>query len=449
MKITLRRVCICIALIYLAFSAYATYIVFFKTKAVNRIQRVTKKGKGSVPQTAGPNHLKDVLSVEDGEWNPWEEDEKKSTLSPKDQNVILKNIKDYPSEKKEQYFKVQIWGKAAIGLYLWEHILEGQLNPSDPTAQWRIGNLHLGKIHFSFYTGPSVVPKYLPLDSTFVVLVLNGREEQKISYAIQWLQHVKSLVQTRKILHVAVVLLGSEQCNNDWIRVYLRQNGGFIDLLFLVYDSPWVNGRDIFQWPLGVATYRGFPIVSPDNLLLNSERPYLCNFLGTIYKNSSRETLLSVMREKQLEKHCIIAAREEWLPQETSESLKRYQNSLMNSDLTLCPVGINTESYRIYEACSCGSVPVVEDIMTPGNCGNSALNQNPPLQLLKLMKAPFIFLKDWRTLPEVFEKEKKMSLQAKNIRRKKLVEWYNNFKHNLKELFTEKLEQTVFLKDSR
>ncbi|KAG2459985.1 RXLT1 xylosyltransferase, partial [Polypterus senegalus] len=302
---------------------------------------------------------------------------------------------------------------------------------------------------FSFYTGPSVVPKYLPLDSTFVVLVLNGREEQKISYAIQWLQHVKSLVQTRKILHVAVVLLGSEQCNNDWIRVYLRQNGGFIDLLFLVYDSPWVNGRDIFQWPLGVATYRGFPIVSPDNLLLNSERPYLCNFLGTIYKNSSRETLLSVMREKQLEKHCIIAAREEWLPQETSESLKRYQNSLMNSDLTLCPVGINTESYRIYEACSCGSVPVVEDIMTPGNCGNSALNQNPPLQLLKLMKAPFIFLKDWRTLPEVFEKEKKMSLQAKNIRRKKLVEWYNNFKHNLKELFTEKLEQTVFLKDSR
>ena len=56
------------------------------------------------------------------------------------------------------------------------------------------------------------------------------------------------------VSHVAVVLLGSEQCTNDWISPYLRRHGGFVDVLFLVYDSPWVNDKDVFQWPLGVAT---------------------------------------------------------------------------------------------------------------------------------------------------------------------------------------------------
>lgn len=88
-----------------------------------------------------------------------------------------------------------------------------------------------------------------------LVLVLNGREQQKVSYSMRWLEHVHSLVQSHTVSHVAVVLLGNEQCNNDWIGPYLKRNGGFVDLLFLVYDSPWVNDKDVFQWPLGVATY--------------------------------------------------------------------------------------------------------------------------------------------------------------------------------------------------
>lgn len=107
----------------------------------------------------------------------------------------------------------------------------------------------------SFYTGPAVVQGHIPLDTDSVVLVLNGREQQKISYSIQWLQHVQTLVQAHTISKVAVVLLGSEQCTNDWISPYLRRSGGFVDLLFLVYDSPWINDKDVFQWPLGVATY--------------------------------------------------------------------------------------------------------------------------------------------------------------------------------------------------
>lgn len=88
-----------------------------------------------------------------------------------------------------------------------------------------------------------------------LVLVLNGREQQKVSYSTRWLEHVQTLVLSNTVSHVAVVLLGNEHCNNDWIGPYLKRNGGFVELLFLVYDSPWVNDKDVFQWPLGVATY--------------------------------------------------------------------------------------------------------------------------------------------------------------------------------------------------
>ena len=108
---------------------------------------------------------------------------------------------------------------------------------------------------FSFYTGPAVVQGHVPQDMNSLILVLNGREQQKVSYSTRWLEHVQAMVQSHTVSHVAVVLLGNEHCNNNWISPYLKRNGGFVDLMFLVYDSPWVNDKDVFQWPLGVATY--------------------------------------------------------------------------------------------------------------------------------------------------------------------------------------------------
>lgn len=106
----------------------------------------------------------------------------------------------------------------------------------------------------SFITGPAVVPGYFSVDVNNVVLILNGREKAKVFYATQWLLYVQNLVQTQKIQHVAVVLLGNEHCNNEWIKQFLKRNGGFVELLFVIYDSPWINDMDVFQWPLGVAT---------------------------------------------------------------------------------------------------------------------------------------------------------------------------------------------------
>ncbi|XP_029289318.1 ribitol-5-phosphate xylosyltransferase 1 isoform X1 [Cottoperca gobio] len=437
MKIPKRKLFLLIIFAYVAFSLYAAYSVFFSTKVISRVHRVVKKETvlGGVRDggAVGPLLARD--------WNPWEDEQVdyNSALTKK-RDAFKQHLGEIDKNKPKRY-RVQIWGKAAIGLYLWEHILEGPLNPTDKIAQWRVGELQSGKIDFSFYTGPAVVQGHVPLDMNSLVLVLNGREQEKVSYSIRWLEHAQALVKSHTVSHVALVLLGNEHCNNDFIAPYLKRNGGFVDLLFVVYDSPWVNDKDVFQWPLGVATYRQFPMIRPNAQLITSNRQYLCNFLGTVYKNSSRETLMQVLKKSELDEECITTAREKWLPQETADSLRRYQNALAQSELTLCPVGINSECYRIYEACSYGSVPVVEDVLTPGTC---AAGSSSPLRLLKAAGAPFIFISDWKELPAILERERGMSQEQRVDRRRRLLEWYANFRQQMKERFTEVIEETFF-----
>ncbi|XP_028814418.1 ribitol-5-phosphate xylosyltransferase 1 [Denticeps clupeoides] len=441
MRLLLRRnvALLLLACGYVAFSLYAAYSVFFGRGLVSRVHRVVKKG--AAPNPGGPEPRRPP--AEGGEdWNPWADDELAAEINVQQKRRdAFRERQQLIDKSRPRRYKVQIWGKAAIGLYLWEHILEGALTATDKTGQWREGEIQSGKINFSFYTGPAVVQGHVPLDTDSVVLVLNGREQQKISYSTQWLQYVQALVQAHTVSHVAVVLLGSERCTNDWISPYLRRHGGFVDVLFLVYDSPWVNDKDVFQWPLGVATYRQFPVVGPNAQMVTAARPYLCNFLGTLYKNSSRETLMGVLKRGDLGKDCVTNAREKWLPQETVDSLRQYQMALARSDLTLCPVGVNAECYRIYEACAYGSVPVVEDVQTHGGC---AEGRGSPLRLLKDAGAPFIFLRRWAELPAILERERGMSPAQKEERRRRLLEWYAGFRQQMKERFTEVLEDIFF-----
>ncbi|KAL9853145.1 ribitol-5-phosphate xylosyltransferase 1 [Geothlypis trichas] len=435
-----RRLCSALIVAYGLFSLYAAYSVFLRPRRPTAPR--------SHRDRHGPRGFTDHVALGNEEWNPWDADEKNELAASQQRyEANLKMIKYARSHLEQTSLRVQIWGKAAIGLYLWQHIFGGYLEPPDVIAQWREGSQNAGKTYFSFLTGPSVVPGYFSVEAEHVVLVLNGREPAKIAYATQWLHYAQTLMETRKIQHVAVVLLGNEQCNNAWIQPYLKRNGGFVNLLFVTYDYAFVNEEDIFQWPLGVATYRNFPVVEPSWSMLHDPRSYLCNFLGTVYKNSSRETLIEILKREGLDKLCWIAAREQWQPKETNESFKNYQDALMQSDLTLCPVGINTECYRIYEACSYGSLPVIEDVMTPGDCGNSSAYHSAPLQLLKTMGAPFIFIKNWKELPAILEKEKKMSLQEKIQRRKKLLEWYRNFKAWMRQKFINTLENSFLPRD--
>jgi len=103
-----------------------------------------------------------------------------------------------------------------------------------------------------FFTGPGIAPQSIPADSSNIVLILNGREPSKISVARHWLDYV--VQRSAHFSNVAVVLLGSEQCNNSWIMKYTAKFGGPVKAAFIVYDLPEVDNDLFYQWPLGVAT---------------------------------------------------------------------------------------------------------------------------------------------------------------------------------------------------
>ena len=140
----------------------------------------------------------------------------------------------------------------------------------------------------------------------------------------------------------------------------------------------------------------------------------------------------------------ILHCASRWLPQETSETQADYLDALTKSDLTLCPVGTNSESYRIYEAMAYGSVPVLENVMTPGHCGQDTGPLAAPFRLLKKYNAPVIFVKDWSELPAILQKEKERTATEIRERRRNLFKWYQSFKEKMRGLFVGVLEKRFF-----
>uniref|UniRef100_T1ISL1 Exostosin GT47 domain-containing protein n=1 Tax=Strigamia maritima TaxID=126957 RepID=T1ISL1_STRMM len=310
-------------------------------------------------------------------------------------------------------------------LYLWEHILGGKIEKK-MNGIWSYGFKKVDNIKFKFRTGPGVIPSKVPASVHFLVLTLNGRDPNKISFAKMWLDFLPQLPNLRG---VAVLLLGDERCQNDWILPYMSVNKGIVNVTFLVYDSPLVDHDHFFQWPLGVATYRNFPKIEVKHLELEEPRPFICNFVGTIYKNSTRSKMVDALKERELHKQCIIKTRQEWIPNETKESFEAYYSALRLSDLTLSPVGQNTECYRIYEALSLGSIPVVEDVMTSGICGSQEYYRGhvtvpaAPLRLFKYYDAPIIYFSNIDELWTILEKESLISPAEKIKRRKNAIDW--------------------------
>lgn len=127
-----------------------------------------------------------------------------------------------------------------------------------------------------------------------------------------------------------------------------------------------------------------------------------------------------------------------WIPKETENSLSSYISALKSSDLTFSPVGMNTECYRIYEAMSLGSVPIIEDVVTPGVCDSTL---PAPLRLLKQYKAPIIWIKSWKKIESVFKMEEKLTTRQVVKRRIKIVKWYSNFKKIMKDVFIRVLKE--------
>ncbi|KAK7084249.1 Ribitol-5-phosphate xylosyltransferase 1 [Halocaridina rubra] len=321
---------------------------------------------------------------------------------------------------------VEMWGKAAVGTYLWHHILEGQEALDELIPGATVGELKMPAFVLRYRSGPGIVPETVSHDVSHLVLVINGRSEEKVKDAKVWLEDLLTW-ETAPV--TVLVMLGNEKCENEWVDRYLSPKGPVVSVL-VTYDDPRVDLGVFHQWPLGVATYRQFPMIEEDQIAPESPRKYACNLRATLYPNSSRVDLHKFLKTDAFaSNNCFISVRENWLPNETPDSMQDYVQSLLQSDLTLCPVGKNAETYRVYEALSAGSTPVIEDISTKGNCDNNAW------RLLKKHGPPVIWIKAWEQLPKILSKERRYSKQYKALRRLRVSQWYEWFKLKMRDKF--------------
>lgn len=355
-------------------------------------------------------------------------------------NMLLREAKEKQkyyargaiNSDREDITKINIVDVSGTAIYLWVNILGGAIKPHHNDG-WLKDELKIGRNHFTYHLGVGNFPNQtIPLASyENIVIAVNGRTPLFEKYSENWILELIHL----NVTNIGVLLLGSEQCNNKWIHE-LKNTFNAIKIVFLVYDDVLVDNDLIFQWPLGVAGYRNFGSYD-ETLNFSLKRKYFANFVGTVYNKSSRAELLEGVKnynKNSLDERTIFTKiRREWEPKEKLEAMAQYKHILLNSDFTLSPVGMNTECYRTYEAFELGSIPIVEDVVTNGNCDKSAVS---PYRFLKKYKPPIHFIKSWdKDLPPLLKSLALLSDDEILELRMNLVNWYKKFKEEMKQYF--------------
>ena len=287
-------------------------------------------------------------------------------------NVHVKSLSNKQLSNEPLDF-IEIWSKAAMGIYLWEHILTGELSKKSPFYQY--GFRKVDRFIVKFRSGPSITPQSLvnylffaarPKDSKNMIFVLNGQSKDKMEFVKQWLAKIQNL-SSRKDSQTSVnspaILNGQEFGLSDWIKKYLKSND--------------------------VAIYRNFPDLN--KLISSAERSYTCDFDGTV-SNSSRVELMNVL--KTFDKGvCIAKSSPEWKLNENNEAIEFYLQALRLSNLT--PAGINYELHRDAQALSHGSSPMVKQNSNQLKDQKSNYDPYSAYRLSKKINAPVIYISNW------------------------------------------------------
>lgn len=112
MKIPKRKLFLLIIFAYVAFSLYAAYNVFFSTKVISRVHRVVKKESGALSGVRDGGAVAPFLA---GDWNPWEDEQVDYNSALTKKREAFKQHLGRIDKNKPKRYRVQIWGKAAIG----------------------------------------------------------------------------------------------------------------------------------------------------------------------------------------------------------------------------------------------------------------------------------------------------------------------------------------------
>lgn len=121
--------------------------------------------------------------------------------------------------------------------------------------------------------------------------------------------------------------------------------------VFRNYWSSAFTSSRVFQLPLGYSDGVAPRLAGPGAL----PRKYLWSFLGQGDK-SSRPDLLDAFQS--LSPNFVLRTN---IPGSRACTPSEYREVLLNSTFVPCPMGnVNLDSFRVYEALECGSIPIVE-----------------------------------------------------------------------------------------
>ena len=154
---------------------------------------------------------------------------------------------------------------------------------------------------------------------------------------------------------------------------------------------------------------------------LNKKRHYKWCFFGTQHKSSRHDMNFQLEKIKPN----FVNRIDKFADKKKSANVEKMEKVYFNTNFAPCPAGFfHPESYRIYEALQCGTIPIVESVY------NYFDNIYP--------KSPFIKINKWKEAKEIIDN---WSYDQILNKRKECVNWWNQYLLDHKNFVREKIKE--------
>ena len=154
---------------------------------------------------------------------------------------------------------------------------------------------------------------------------------------------------------------------------------------------------------------------------LNKKRDYKWCFFGTQHKSSRHDMNFQLEKIKPN----FVNRIDKFADKKKSANVEEMEKVYFNTDFAPCPAGFfHPESYRIYEALQCGTIPIVESVY------NYFDNIYP--------KNPFIKINKWKEAKEIIDNWNDDQILNK---RKECINWWNQYLSDHKNFVQTKIKE--------
>ena len=154
---------------------------------------------------------------------------------------------------------------------------------------------------------------------------------------------------------------------------------------------------------------------------LDKKRHYKWCFFGTQHKSSRHDMNFQLEKIKPN----FVNRIDKFADKKKSANVEEMEKVFFNTNFTPCPAGFfHPESYRIYEALQCGTIPIVESVY---NYFDNIYPSNP-----------FIKINKWKEAKEIIDNWSDDQILNK---RKECINWWNQYLSDHKNFIQEKIKE--------